>query len=32
LMKRLVANLSVVPPIFAVIHKAHVEVPAHTEY
>lgn len=31
LMKILVADLSVVPPVFAVVHKAHVEVPAHTE-
>jgi hypothetical protein len=31
LMKRLVADLSVVPPTFAVVQKAYVEVPAHTE-
>ena len=31
LVKRLVADLSVVPPIFAVVHEAHVEVPPHTE-
>jgi hypothetical protein len=30
-MKRLVTNLSVVPPTFPVVHKAHVEVPSHAE-